>query len=64
MKTITPQAKASMKYNEKNVKQMKLALNKKTDADIIEHLDKIRNKQGYIKELIRRDMDKRLHTFG
>lgn len=56
MKTITPQSKASMKYNETNVKQFKLALNKKTDADIIEHLDKIRNKQGYIKELIRRDM--------
>lgn len=64
MNTITPQSKASMKYNEKNVKQMKLALNKKTDVDIIEHLDKIRNKQGYIKELIRRDMDKRLHIFG
>ena len=56
MKTITAQSKASMKYNEANVKQFKIALNKKTDADIIEHLDKIRNKQGYIKELIRRDM--------
>ena len=56
MKTITAQSKASMKYNETNVKQLKLALNKKTDADIIEHLDKIHNKQGYIKELIRRDI--------
>ena len=56
MKTITPQSKASMKYNETNVKQLKLALNKKTDADIIEHLEKIHNKQGYIKELIRRDI--------
>lgn len=48
--------KASMKYNEKNVKQFKLSLNKKTDADIIEILDKCENVQGYIKFLIRKDV--------
>lgn len=56
MKELTPQSRASMKYSEKNVKQLKLALNKKTDADIIEHLDSIKNKQGYIKDLIRKDL--------
>ncbi len=49
--------KASIKYNATNVKQIKLNLNKKTDADIIEALDAAPNVQGYIKELIRRDLD-------
>ncbi len=44
-----------MKYNEKNVKQIKLALNKKTDEDIIKILESKDNIQGYIKELIRKD---------
>ena len=41
--------KASVKYNAKNVKQVKLNLNRKTDADIIEHLEASPNMQGYIK---------------
>ncbi len=49
--------KATIKYNAKNVKQIKLNLNKKTDADIIEHLEKTDNVQGYIKNLIRRDLN-------
>ncbi len=48
--------KASMKYNAKNVKQIKINLNKKTDADIIQHLDQTDNVQGYIKSLIRKDI--------
>ena len=49
--------KASVKYNAKNVKQVKLNLNKKTDDDIIRHLDKCSNVQGYIKGLIRKDIN-------
>lgn len=48
--------KASIKYNAKNVKQIKLNLNRKTDADIINHLEHCDNIQGYIKDLIRQDM--------
>ena len=48
--------KASIKYNAKNVKQIKINLNKKTDADIIQHLDQTDNVQGYIKSLIRKDI--------
>ena len=48
---------ASMRYNEENVVQFKMAFNKKTDADILNHLGKMGNKQGYIKSLIRKDMD-------
>lgn len=53
--TTSSQVRASMKYNKENVKQIKLALNKKTDADIIEILDNCDNVQGYIKDLIRKD---------
>ena len=52
------QVKASMKYNAANVKQVKLNLNKKTDADVISHLEACSNIQGYIKALIRADMNK------
>lgn len=48
---------ASMKYNQKNVKQIKINLNRKTDADIIEYLEKADNVQGLIKDLIRQDMN-------
>ena len=48
--------KASMRYNAKMVKQVKINLNKETDADIIAHLERCGNIQGYLKELIRRDM--------
>ena len=53
------QIRASIKYNAKMVKQIKLALNKETDADIIECLGHQDNMQGYIKKLIREDMRKR-----
>jgi hypothetical protein len=33
-------------------------LNTKTDADILEKLNEVENKQGYIKELIRADLSK------
>ena len=50
------QKRASAKYDLYNTKQVKLKLNLKTDADILDWLDGISNKQGYIKELIRKDM--------
>lgn len=37
--------------------QFKLRLNNKTDADIIEFLKSLPNKQGYLKELIRKDIE-------
>ena len=49
-------SKASAKYNGSNVKQVKMNLNRKTDADIIEHLNMCENVQGYLKNLIRKDM--------
>ncbi len=44
------------KYNKENMKDMILHLSKKNDADIIQYLDIVPNKNGYIKQLIREDM--------
>lgn len=52
------QIKAQAKYDKENTVGVYLKLNKTTDADIIEHLHKVSNRQGYIKELIRDDIRK------
>ena len=49
--------RSAMKYNAKNIKQIKINLNRKTDADIIEFLEKESNVQGLIKQLIREYLD-------
>lgn len=56
-KKQSAQVKASIKYNAKNVKQVKLNLNLNTDADIIAALAASGNMQGYIKDLIRKDLN-------
>ena len=43
-------------YDKENTTRINLKLNNKTDADIIEKLRLVESIQGYIKELIRRDM--------
>lgn len=48
------QKKASAKYDAKNTKLIQLKLNLKTDVDILKQLELVGNKQGYIKELIRK----------
>lgn len=47
------QIKASGKYDAAHTKRVYIKLNKTSDSDILEFLEKIPNKQGYIKELIR-----------
>lgn len=48
---------ASYKYNEKNLWRVNFGFNIKTDKDIIEKLQTVGNRQGYIKELIRKDIE-------
>lgn len=43
------------KWLKENTKGFYLRLNNKTDADIIQHLESVENKQAYVKELIRMD---------
>lgn len=55
--TSEAQKKAVAKYDAKNTVQVKLKLNKHTDSDIIAILDNCGNKQGLIKDLIRKFCD-------
>ena len=55
-KSTESQIRASVKYNKENTVQISLKLNRTTDADLIDRMNRIENKQGYIKELIRRDI--------
>lgn len=57
MATREARNKAQAKYNKANTTQITLRLNLKTEADIIEHLQAQPNKQGYLKALIRKDME-------
>ena len=47
------QKRASAKYDKKNTKSILLKFNLKTDTDILDYLETVGNKQGFIKELIR-----------
>lgn len=51
-KKISPQEK----YDKANTTRYQLKLNNQTDADIIQKLNSVKNKQGYIKECIRKDL--------
>lgn len=58
MATSEAQMRANAKYDANNTMQIKMKLNRGTDADIIAKLESVGNKQGYIKDLIRQDMAK------
>lgn len=59
IKTSISTLKAIDKYDKQNTKQVKMKLNRKTDADIIEYLEKQENVQGLLKELIRKEIEKK-----
>lgn len=58
MAATDAQKRAVRKYDDVNTVQIKMKLNKKTDADVLGMLDEVSNKQGYIKSLIREDIEK------
>lgn len=55
--TTDARKRANAKYDKANTKQIILKLNLKTDADILARLESEENKQGYIKRLIRNDLE-------
>lgn len=58
MKTTEAQLRAQDRYDKANTQKIVLKLNKRTDADILEKLEDVGNKQGYIKKLIRQDIER------
>lgn len=57
-KTTEAQRRAKKKYNKKMQRNLTLSLNRKTDADVLAFLENKENIGGYIKSLVRKDMDK------
>ena len=57
MKATKAQLKATAKYQKANTKSYVIRLNLNTDADIIAKLESVDNKQGYIKSLVRSDLN-------
>lgn len=51
------QVRASMRYDAKNTVKFTVKLNRRTDRDLIERMESVSNKNGYIKELIRKDIE-------
>lgn len=52
---MPPQSEAKTRWDRENTVVVTMKLNKNQDADIIEKLNSVDNKQGYIKRLIRED---------
>lgn len=53
------QKKAVAKYDAANTVQFKIKLNKNNDAEMIKFLQGLDNRQGYLKDLIKKDMEKK-----
>ena len=43
-------------YEKENLRQIRLKINRKTEPELLEWIEKQENIQGYIKELIRKEM--------
>ena len=56
--TTEAQRKAQRRYDAKNTRQVHIKLNLRTDKDVLEKLDEVQSKQGYIKRLIREDLER------
>ena len=54
--TTEAQKLAKRKYDTNHTKLITMKLNLKTDHDILNKLEMVDNKQGYIKRLIREDI--------
>lgn len=55
---MQPKYEPQARYDAENAVRISLKLNRKTDADILARLEAMPSKQGYIKGLIRADIEK------
>ena len=55
--TTEARKRAREKYNKANYKAYTFRFHKTNEADVIERLESQPNKQGYLKELIRKDLN-------
>ena len=52
MQNETPQTR----YNKQHMKNVTFSFNRKTEQELLDKLDNVPNKSGYIKQLIRADI--------
>lgn len=50
---------AKKRWDKENTRFIGLKLNKNTDAELIKKLESVPNRQGYLKELMKADIEKR-----
>ncbi len=50
--------RAKVRYQKKVMRQVSLKLNMNQDKELIDKLDRVGNVQGYIKSLIKQDIEK------
>jgi hypothetical protein len=53
------QRRARRRYDARNTRQVHIKLNLRTDSDVLARLDEVQSKQGYIKRLIRDDLERK-----
>ena len=54
MQNETPQTR----YNKQYMKSVTFSFNRKTEQELLDKLDNVPNKSGYIKQLIRADIER------
>lgn len=57
--TIQKNIKRSNEWNRKNLKSVTIQLNKVSDSDVIKKLNSVSNRTDYIRQLIRKDLNKK-----
>ena len=57
-KTSEAQRKAAAKYKKANIKNYNFQVNRTTEKDLLDHMERQTNKSDYIKSLVRLDMEK------
>lgn len=58
-KATNKQKAYQVEFQKNNTTRIRFQLNNEYDADIIEFMNTLSNKNGYLKELVREDMKKR-----
>ena len=56
VKTMGRDMKNDAKWRKENIRRIVVNLNKQSQKEVIEHLDRQKNKQAYIIDLIKKDM--------
>ena len=59
-KTTEAQVRATEKWKKKNIVQVKINLHRVNDSDVLEKLGRESSKAGYLKELVRADIEGRV----